>query len=183
MSVYKFSAKDIDGEGIDLKEYEGKVLVIVNTASKCGFTPQYEELQKLYDKYHEQGLEILGFPCNQFKEQEPGDSTEIKNFCAINYGVTFQMFEKVEVRGENAHPLFKYLIEKEPFKGLDQNHPIGKRLYQLLSEHFENYFEDDEIKWNFTKFMVDRNGNVAGRYEPTTTPMEMQADIEKLLGN
>lgn len=181
MSVYNFSAINIDGEEVSLKDYEGKVLLIVNTASKCGFTPQYEELQKLYEKYQEQGLEILGFPCNQFKEQEPGESTEIKKFCSINYGVTFPLFEKTEVRGAGAHPLFKYLIEKAPYKGLDPNHPIGQKLLALLTEMDPNYFNDDEIKWNFTKFLIDKQGNVVGRYEPTTAPLNMQEDIQKLL--
>lgn len=181
MTIYDFKANSIDGDEISLKDYEGKVLLIVNTASKCGFTPQYADLQKLYDEYNDRGLEILGFPCNQFKEQEPGDSKEIKNFCMINYGVTFPMFEKIEVRGDNAHPLFKYLTEKAPFKGLDKEHPIGKKLYELLSGGVPDYFEDDSIKWNFTKFLVDRNGNVVGRYEPTTSPSDMAGDIEKLL--
>lgn len=182
MSIYDFSAVSIDGDDVKLSDYKGKVLLIVNTASKCGFTPQYEELQKLYEEYNEKGLEILGFPCNQFKEQEPGENKEIKNFCQINYGVTFPLFEKVEVRGENAHPIFKYLISKAPFKGLDQNHPIGKKLYEILNAASSNYFKDDEIKWNFTKFLIDRDGNVSGRYEPTTSPVAMRGDIEKLLG-
>ena len=181
MSIYDFTAKSIDGDDINFKEYEGKVLIIVNTASKCGFTPQYEDLQKLYEKYNSQGLEILGFPSNQFKEQEPGESKEIKNFCQINYGVTFPLFEKIDVRGENAHPLFQYLIERAPFKGLDQNHPIGKVLYGMLNQISHNYFADDSVKWNFTKFLVDRKGNVVGRFEPTTSPSKMEADIEKLL--
>jgi glutathione peroxidase len=181
MSIYDFTLKSIDGDDVSFKDYEGKVLIIVNTASKCGFTPQYEDLQKLYEEYNSQGFEILGFPCNQFKEQEPGDSKEIKNFCQINYGVTFPLFEKIDVRGETIHPLFKYLTEKAPFKGLDQKHPIGKVLIKLLSKKSQNYLSDDSIKWNFTKFLIDRSGNVVGRYEPTTSPSKMKADIEKLL--
>src|SRR5690348_2213241 len=112
MSIYDFNVKTIDGEEVKLDKYKGKVMLIVNTASKCGFTPQFSDLEKLYDKYNEQGLEILGFPCNQFAEQEPGNNTEVKNFCQINYGVTFSMFEKIDVRGKDAHPLFKYLTSE-----------------------------------------------------------------------
>jgi glutathione peroxidase len=181
MSIYDFKVKSIDGDDVSFKDYEGKVLIIVNTASKCGFTPQYEDLQKLYEKYNDKGLEILGFPSNQFKEQEPGDSKEIKNFCQINYGVTFPLFEKIDVRGETAHPLFQYLTQRAPFKALDENHPIGKILIKMLSESSQDYFGDDSIKWNFTKFLIDRSGNVVGRFEPTTSPSKMEADIEKLL--
>ncbi|WP_156290255.1 glutathione peroxidase [Oceanobacillus salinisoli] len=158
MSVYEFSAKTIDGEEKSLKEYKGKVLLVVNTASECGFTPQFDGLQKLYNQYKEQGLEVLGFPCNQFGSQDPGLDEEISSFCQKNYGVTFQMFSKVDVNGDNAHPLFKYLTHEA--KG-------------LLSE---------KIKWNFTKFLVDQNGNVVNRYAPQTKPKNIQSDIERLLG-
>lgn len=181
MSIYDFKANDIDGEEVLLKEYEGKVLLIANTASKCGFTPQYEELEKIYEKYNQEGLEILGFPSNQFKEQEPGNSDEIKKFCLINYGVTFPLFEKIDVRGEGAHPLFKHLIEKAPYKGLDPKHPIGEILLKMFNASNPEYLKDDEIKWNFTKFLVNRKGEVVGRFEPTTTPTEMISEIEKLL--
>lgn len=181
MSIYEFDTKSIDGDPIKLGEYRGKVLMIVNTASKCGFTPQYAELEKLYKKYNEKGLEILGFPSNQFAEQEPGTNAEVKYFCLINYGVTFPLFEKVDVRGENAHPLFNYLTEKEPFKGLDLNKESGKGLLGYINEKHPELMPGDSIKWNFTKFLVDREGNVVGRYEPTTEPAEMEKDIEKLL--
>ncbi|MDF2572511.1 MAG: Peroxiredoxin [Sporomusa sp.] len=181
MNIYDFRVKTIDGREISLVDFKEKVLLIVNTASKCGFTPQYEELQKLYSTYAEQGLEILGFPSNQFAEQEPGTSGEIQNFCKINYGVSFPLFEKIEVRGENAHPLFVYLTEKVPFKGFDLNHPIAGKLQEVLQEKFPELLEGNSVKWNFTKFLVNRQGDVVGRYEPTTSPLAMKEDIEKLL--
>ncbi|MFS0675008.1 glutathione peroxidase [Ornithinibacillus sp. 179-J 7C1 HS] len=156
MSIYNFSATTLKGEIKDLSEYNGKVLLIVNTASKCGFTPQYEGLQRLYDTYQDKGFEVLGFPCDQFGNQEPGSSDEIADFCQMNYGVTFQMFEKIDVKGDNAHPLFKYLTSEA--KG-------------LLTE---------DIKWNFTKFLVDQNGEVIKRYAPQTTPDKLEKDIVKL---
>ncbi|WP_416825960.1 glutathione peroxidase [Ectobacillus polymachus] len=158
MSVYDFSVKAIKGEDKSLQDYEGKVLVIVNVASKCGFTPQYKGLQALYEEYQEQGLEILGFPCNQFLGQEPGNNEEIASFCELNYGVTFPMFEKIEVNGDGAHPLYKYLCEEVP--GM-----LGLKA----------------IKWNFTKFLVDKKGNVLERFSPQTTPEEMKTKIEELL--
>ena len=181
MSIYDFKVKSISGKEVSLADFKGKVLIIVNTASKCGFTPQYEELQELYKIYGDQGLEILGFPSNQFAAQEPGTNEEVQNFCRINYGVNFSLFEKMDVRGKKAHPLFKYLTEKAPFKGFNLNHPIGEKLQGVLKANFPELLEGNDIKWNFTKFLIDREGNVAGRYEPTTTPMEMRDDIEKLL--
>lgn len=181
MSIYDFKVKTIDGEEISLEDYKGKVLIIANTASKCGFTPQYADLEKIYQQYKDKGVEILGFPCNQFAEQEPGANTEVKKFCQLNYGVTFPLFEKIEVRGASAHPLFKYLSESIPFRGLDLNHPNGKILNSFLQENFPEYLIDDSIKWNFTKFLINREGNVVGRFEPTTDPLDMIADIEKLL--
>ncbi|MCM3003391.1 glutathione peroxidase [Priestia koreensis] len=158
MSVYEFSAKTIQGEDVSLEKYKGKVLLIVNTASKCGFTPQYKELQAVYEEYKEQGLDILGFPCNQFGGQEPGSEGDIEQFCELNYGVTFPMFAKVDVKGNNAHPLFTYLSEKAP--GL-----LGSKA----------------IKWNFTKFLVTKEGDVVKRYAPQTSPADIKKDIEELL--
>ncbi|MBM7554179.1 glutathione peroxidase [Thalassobacillus pellis] len=157
MSVHDFSAKTITGEEKPLSEYSGKVLLIVNTASKCGFTPQYEGLQELYDKYHENGFEVLGFPSNQFMNQEPGSDEEIQEFCKLNYGVSFPMFSKTDVRGKEAHPLFQYLIKQAP---------------GVVS---------DQVKWNFTKFLVDQDGQVFERYAPKTNPESIEKDIEKLL--
>jgi len=141
-----------------MKDYKGKVLLVVNTASKCGFTPQYEELQKLYEEYKDQGFEILAFPCNQFANQEPGDNEEIRSFCKLNYNVTFQLFDKIDVNGKNTHPIYKYL--KENVKGL---------------------LNSKDIKWNFTKFLVDKNGDVVKRFAPIKKPLSMKKDVEELL--
>lgn len=181
MSVYDYKVTEIDGDEISLEKYKGKVLIIANTASKCGFTPQYADLEKLYKKYNEQGFEILGFPCNQFAEQEPGNNKDVKNFCQLNYGVSFPLFAKIDVRSTSAHPLFKYLSEEIPFKGLDLSHPAGEILYNFLKEQFPEYLIGNSIKWNFTKFLIDRKGNVVGRFEPTTEPLAMVSEIEKLL--
>jgi glutathione peroxidase len=181
MNIYDFRVKAIDGREVALADFKGKVLIIANTASKCGFTPQYEELQQLYSTYADKGLVILGFPSNQFAEQEPGTNAEVQNFCQINYGVSFPLFEKTAVRGENAHPLFVYLTEKAPFRGFDLNHPIGAKLQAVLQDKFPELLAGDSIKWNFTKFLVNRQGDVVGRYEPTTSPLDMKAAIEKLL--
>ena len=181
MSIYDFKAITIDGDEVSLKQYKGKVLVIVNTASECGFTPQYKGLEKLYEKYKAEDFEILGFPSNQFAGQEPGESNEIKNFCEINYGVSFPLFEKNDVRGENALPLFKYLTEETTFKGFDFNHPTGKKLNDVLKEKFPQFLEGDSVKWNFTKFLIGRDGNIVNRYEPTTEPEAMSTEIEKLM--
>ena len=181
MSVYDFSAKTISGKEVSLEEYKGKVLIIVNTASKCGFTPQYEDLEKIYQDYKEKGIEILGFPSNQFAEQEPGNNSEIQEFCKLNYGVSFQLFDKTDVRGTEAHPLFNYLTENTKFEGFDLNHPTGKILSSFLSEKFPHFLEGDSVKWNFTKFLIDREGNIVGRFEPTTEPLAMIPAIEKLI--
>ncbi|AZV51205.1 glutathione peroxidase [Bacillus halotolerans] len=159
MSIYNMRVRTITGKDMTLQPFAGKVLLIVNTASKCGFTPQFKQLQELYDTYQPEGLEILGFPCNQFMNQEPDDEEGIQEFCEINYGVTFPMFSKVEVNGKNAHPLFAYLTDNA--KGM-----LGTKA----------------IKWNFTKFVVDRNGEIAGRYSPNTNPKELEDVIAKLLG-
>ena len=156
--IYDFAVKDIHGKTVKLDAYKGKPLLIVNTASKCGFTPQYKGLEALYKKLHGKGLEILGFPCNQFGEQEPGDEAEIESFCEVNYGVTFPMFAKVDVNGDAAAPSYKFLKKEKP--GL-----LGS----------------EAIKWNFTKFLVDRSGKVVERYAPNTEPAEIAGDIQKLL--
>lgn len=181
MSVYHYSAKTIKGNPISLEEYKGKVLLIVNTASNCKFTPQYEDLQKLYLKYKDQGFEILGFPCNQFMEQEPGDNSEILSFCTLNYGVTFPLFSKIEVNGPDAHPLYKYLKENAPFKGFDLDNPQDKLLNMLLNEKFPEFNQGDEIRWNFTKFIVDKNGNVFDRFESSVEPSELEPYIKRML--
>jgi glutathione peroxidase len=157
MSLYDFSATLNNGKEKKLSSFKGKVLLIVNTASKCGFTPQYEGLQKLYAKYRDQDFDVLAFPCDQFGHQEPGSDSEIKSFCELNYGVEFPLFSKIDVNGSSEHPLYKFL--KSEKGGL-----IG-----------------DSIKWNFTKFLIDKKGNVIERYAPTTAPERIAPDIEKLL--
>lgn len=181
MNIYDFTAKNIDGEEVSLYDYKGKVMLIVNTASKCGFTPQYEDLQKLYEEYRGKGFEILGFPCNQFMEQEPGGNEEIKTFCSLNYGVTFTIFEKVNVNGKLAHPLFKYLTENVPFKGFDMTNPTNKILDVMLKERFPQFTIGNSIRWNFTKFLVDREGNVIERFESAVGPMDIKPYLDKIL--
>ncbi|WP_409270406.1 glutathione peroxidase [Neobacillus sp. SCS-31] len=158
MSIYEFNARLINGEEISLSRFEGKVVLIVNTASKCGFTPQYAELQELYETYKERGFTVLGFPCNQFMNQEPGSEEEIESFCKQNYGVTFPMFGKVDVNGDEAHPLFSYLAKEAP--GI-----MGSK----------------RIKWNFTKFLIGRDGKPVKRFAPNDKPGELAKDIENLL--
>ncbi|AIQ62867.1 glutathione peroxidase [Paenibacillus stellifer] len=158
MSIYDYQANTLRGNEESLSKYEGKVLLIVNTASKCGFTPQYKGLQEVYDKFKDRGFEVLGFPSNQFASQEPGNSDEIEEFCQLNYGVTFPMYEKIDVNGDNAHPLFKHLTKEAPGA-------LGSK----------------RVKWNFTKFLVDREGRVLKRFAPTTTPESLQDEIQALL--
>ncbi|NII54893.1 glutathione peroxidase [Luteibacter sp. SG786] len=158
-SLYDFSARDIDGKERSLAEFRGKALLVVNVASKCGFTPQYEGLEALHKEWHAKGFEVLGFPCDQFGHQEPGDEKEIRDFCSLTYGVTFPMFAKIDVNGENAHPLYRWL--KSEKKGL-----LGT----------------EGIKWNFTKFLIDREGHVVERYAPTETPEKIARHLPELLG-
>jgi glutathione peroxidase len=181
MSIYNFKFKDTDDEMVSLGDYKGKLLLIANTASKCGFTPQYDGLQALYEKYNEKGLEIIGFPSNQFLEQEPGTTEEIVSFCKLNYGVTFPLSQKLDVRGEDADPLFKYLISQKAFEGFDTATEGGQKMQGFLSEKLPHLLEGDDIKWNFTKFLVDREGNVVKRYESPIAPEDIAADIEKYL--
>ena len=157
-TAYDFTAKDLDGNEQSLSEFRGKPLLVVNTASKCGFTPQYTGLEKLYKDYGDKGLVVLGFPCDQFGHQEPGDADEIRNFCALNYDVSFPLFEQVEVNGAKAHPLWQWLKKEKP--GL-----LGM----------------EAIKWNFTKFLLDRNGKVVKRYAPTDTPEKIEKDLAAVL--
>lgn len=158
MSVLAFQANSLQGEPVDLKQYAGKVLLIVNTASNCGFTPQYKGLEAIYQQFRDKGVEVLGFPCNQFGHQEPGSAGEIGSFCEKNYGVTFPLFDKIDVNGDKAHPLFQHLKSQAP--GL-----LGSQ----------------SIKWNFTKFLVKKDGTVFKRYAPQTAPKDLLDDIEKLL--
>jgi glutathione peroxidase len=157
--IYDFKAKMLSGQERSMNDFAGKVLLIVNTASKCGFTPQYAELEATYEKYAEKGFSILGFPCNQFGSQEPGDAAEISQFCSVNYGVTFPIFAKIDVNGENAHPLYQYLKAQK-----------------------SGIFGIRAIKWNFTKFLIDRQGRVAARFAPLRKPSNLVKEIEPLLG-
>ncbi|MEF9951061.1 MAG: glutathione peroxidase [Clostridium sp.] len=159
MKLYDFKVNKLNGQEVSMEDYKGKVLLIVNTASKCGLTPQFEGLESLYKEYKDRGFEVLGFPCNQFANQEKGSNAEIHEFCQLNYGVSFTMFEKINVNGDEAHPLYKYL--KSEAKG-------------LLTK---------EVKWNFTKFLIDNKGNVIKRYAPIVEPSKIKSDIEKLLQN
>ena len=181
MSIYDFTVKTNRGEEKSLADYKGKVMLIVNTASQCGFTTQYDGLQELHTKYADKGLAVLGFPCDQFGGQNPEDNEETAKFCRRNHGVTFELFDKGDVRGDTAHPLFKFLITKQGFKGLDKDHPNYERLSNALSTRFPEYLEGDDVKWNFTKFLVDRDGNIIARFEPTRTPASIADEIEKLL--
>lgn len=180
-TVYKFDVKDGNGQNVKLKDYKGKVLLIVNTATKCGFTPQYEELQKLYETYKAQGLAILDFPCNQFGAQAPGSFKEIHSFCTGNYGTTFPQFAKIIVNGHNESPLYTYLKAQQPFKGFDLNNPIGKYLDEKFRSQNPNYAKDPSIKWNFTKFLIDRQGHVIDRFEPTADMKDMETCIKAAL--
>ena len=180
-NVYDFTVKDRRGNDVSLSEYKGKILLIVNTATRCGFTPQYEELEALYKDYRDKGLEILDFPCNQFGQQAPGTEEEIHQFCTLNYGTDFPQFKKIDVNGANASPLFTYLKSQKDFQGFDKDHKIGALLDDLLSKADPNYAGNPDIKWNFTKFLIDRSGNVVERYEPTTDCHVIEEAINKLL--
>jgi glutathione peroxidase len=177
MSVHSFKAPLSNGEVVGLDTFKGNVLLIVNTASKCGLTPQYEGLEKLYETYKEKGFTVLGFPCNQFGGQEPGTDEEISEFCSLNYQVTFPIFKKIEVNGENAHPLYQYLREQAPEEEFETNGP----LYEHLRANSPELLEGSTIKWNFTKFLIDQEGNVVKRFAPPTAPKEIEEDIERLL--
>ena len=180
-TVYEFSVKDRRGLMVSLKEYSNEVLLIVNTAIKCGFTPQYEELEQLYEKYHSQGFEVLDFPCNQFGQQAPGTDESIHNFCKLTYGTEFPRFKKVKVNGDDADPLYKFLKEQKGFAGWDEAHPLYPVLDKMLSEADPNYKETSDIKWNFTKFLVNKKGQVVARFEPTKSMDEIAQEIEALL--
>ena len=178
--IYDFKALTSRGKELDFAQFEGKVLLIVNTASKCGFTPQFAGLEALNQKYKEKGLVIVGFPCNQFKEQDPGSDSEIEGFCQLNYGVTFQIMKKVDVNGTEANPIFEYLKEQAPteeYKGLKAKGM--KALFKTISTSVE---KDSDIKWNFTKFLISRDGQTIKRYPPTTDPEKMEQDILEMLG-
>ena len=180
-TVYDFSVKDRKGKEVSLKEYSDEVLLIVNTATKCGFTPQYEELESLYEKYHGKGFEILDFPCNQFGQQAPGTDEAIHEFCKLNYDTQFPRFKKLKVNGTDADPLYAYLTSQRGFAGWDMEHPIAHILDDILSKEDPDYKSKPDIKWNFTKFLINKKGLVVARFEPTEKIENIARQIEQLL--
>ena len=179
--IFDFIALSNKGKEVNFADYEGKVLVIVNTASKCGFTPQYDGLEDLYQKYKDKGVIIIGFPCDQFGHQEPGTDEQIEEFCRLNHGVTFPLMSKIEVNGENAHPIFQWLKSQAGFAGFNPEHKLAKIMDEMLSKLDPNYANNPDIKWNFTKFVVSRDGTKVVRFEPTSEPEELAACIEEML--
>ena len=177
--IYDFKGLTSKGKEIDFKDFEGKVLLIVNTASKCGFTPQFAGLEELNQKYKDKGLVVIGFPCNQFKEQDSGSDSEIEEFCQINYGVSFQIMKKSDVNGAAASPIFEYLKSQAPteeYKGLK-----AKATHALLKKFSTSVEKDSDILWNFTKFLISKDGETIKRYAPTAEPKDMEKDIEEMM--
>jgi len=181
-SIYDFKVMDDVGQEIPLSDYKGKVLLIVNTATRCGFTPQYKELEALFEKYNEAGLEILDFPCNQFGQQAPGTIQEIHEFCTANFDIKFLQFDKIEVNGANEHPLYTWLKAQKTFSGFDTTDERGKMMDNMLRRRDAEYDKKSDIKWNFTKFLVSRDGKVLKRFEPTDKMDDVEADIAKAIG-
>ncbi len=180
MSFYDYSVTTPKGEEISMKDYAGKVVMVVNTATGCGFTPHYKDIEDMYEKYHDQGFEVIGVPCNQFKGQAPGTDEEIHEFCQLHYNTKFPQMKKSDVNGENAIPLFKYLKSQKGFEGFDKN-PAGLLMSGLLKTIDKDYKKNSEIKWNFTKFIVDREGNVVARFEPTTDMKKVDEFVASLI--
>ncbi len=180
MGIFDFEVMDANGTPVSLEAYKGKVILIINSATQCGFTPQYEGLQHMYEKYKEDFI-ILDFPCNQFGNQAPGSNEEIATFCDAKYGITFPIFSKVEVNGENASKLFQYLRKEKGFKGFDVEHPLSEKLKDKLERSNPNYAQEDDIKWNFTKFLVDREGHVMERFEPTADLSYVEERVKELV--
>ena len=179
-TIYPYTAVSNSGETVNFSDYKGKVLLIVNTASKCGFTPQYDGLEALYKKYQDKGFVVIGFPCDQFGNQEPGSDEQIEEFCRLNFGVTFPLMAKSDVNGENANEVFKFLYGQKAFLGFGDSNR-GKYMDGVLSRRDPDYASNPDIKWNFTKFLIDRKGHVVARYEPVVYPQDIEADIEALL--
>ena len=179
-TIYDFTAETGSGELLNFSQYKGDVLLIVNTASKCGFTPQYDGLEALYQKYASNGFVVIGFPCDQFGHQEPGTNAEIEEFCRLNHGVTFPLMAKSDVNGENANEVFKWLYSEKPFAGFGDSE-TGKFMDGMLSKADPDYASNPDIKWNFTKFLIDRKGRVVARFEPVVTPEQIVPEIESLL--
>ena len=178
MCIYDIKVNDDAGQEVSLSQYKGKLLLIVNTATRCGFTPQYKELEALYKKYHAEGLEILDFPCNQFGQQAPGTIEEIHQFCTANFDIQFPQFDKIEVNGPGEHPLYTYLKAQKGFEGFDLSDQTGKMMDNMLRKQDADYDKKTDIKWNFTKFLVSSDGRVLKRYEPTEDMSKIEADIQ-----
>lgn len=179
MNVYDFTVKAQDGSDVSLADFKGKVLLIVNTATGCGFTPQYSELQDMYEEFKDKGLEILDFPCNQFMNQAPGDDEQIHSFCTGRYGITFPQYSKIDVLGEGADPLFKWLSSNTKFEGF--NGAKGLMLKAVVKAMDKDYKNNGNVKWNFTKFLIDREGNIIGRFEPTEDVKKVKEKVESAL--
>ena len=179
--VYQFTVTNSEGQPVELANLQGKVLLIVNTATQCGFTPQYAELQSLYERYYSQGLIILDFPCNQFGQQAPGTNDEINAFCTQEFGTTFPRMAKIDVNGDSAIALYQWLKGQCPFQGFDAENPIAPFLDQMLRDQDSLYDQNSDIKWNFTKFLIDREGNVVHRFEPTAPMSEVEESVKALL--
>ena len=179
MNAYDFTVKAMDGSDVSLRDYEGKLLLIVNTATGCGFTPQYKELQELYDAHKKDGLEILDFPCNQFGNQAPGTEEEIHTFCTGRFGITFPQFAKIDVVGENADPLYRWLSENTRFEGFSG--AMGLVMNGVAKKMDKDFKNNGNVKWNFTKFLIGRDGEILARFEPTTDMKKVMAEVEKFL--
>ena len=180
MNAYDFTVKTRKGEDVSLADFKGKVLLIVNTATGCGFTPQYKELQEIYDADHDKGLEILDFPCNQFHDQAPGTDEEIHTFCTGRFGITFPQYAKLDVLGENASPLFKWLSENTKFEGFGKG-PQALMMAGVVKSMDKDYKNNGNVKWNFTKFLIDREGNIVARFEPTESMETVKKAVEAAL--
>ncbi len=179
MNIYDFTVKAQDGTDVNLSQFEGKAILVVNTATACGFTPQYEELQNIYDEFHEAGLEILDFPCNQFGEQAKGADEEIHDFCTSRYGITFPQYSKIDVNGENAIPLYKWITSNTTFGGF--NGPMKLILAPIVKKMDKDYKNNGNIKWNFTKILINRQGEIVARFEPTADMADMKKKIQEVL--
>lgn len=180
-NAYSFNVLDAKGENVSLNAYKGKVMLIVNTASRCGFTPQYEELEALYSQLKDEGFEILDFPCNQFGQQAPETDDEYVAFCQLNYKTEFKQFHKIDVNGENAIPLYTWLKSEKPFEGFDKGHQLTPILEDMFDKNMPGWRTSPDVKWNFTKFLINRNGEVVARFEPTATAADMLPAIKSLL--
>ena len=181
MSIYDFEVRTVEGNKISLEEFKGKVLLIINSATQCGFTPQYDSLQDMYEKYAKEGFVILDFPCNQFGNQAPGSDEEIASFCDAKFGVTFPQFSKIDVNGENAIPLYQYLVKQKGFEGFNPDNEMTSILDGVIKRTNPNYKNEPDIKWNFTKFLIDRDGTVRERFEPTEFMDVVEDKVRELL--